>query len=993
MRSFKITLLILAVCAAGFLFFYPVLPKDSLSAKVEPSSTSVKPPENLKPEEIQSSVPVMQMGSSNVEAVVLIQSGEATDMPWTSRTPAAKRVRRIFPDEKIMAPNLVLKTGDHIELALFDDVVFYAEISNVTRYPNGAVGMTAHLRNGREGTVYLSYCGGQLRASVQVIGGADFYVRYKPETGGHYAVEVDRENSIILEGAEPMIPPAGDAAAEVSVAAAAVLSPVALADAPVGSIVVDVMIVYTPAARISEGGTNGMNNNIGMAMQKANEAHTNSNTQVYLNLVHSAEVNYTEVNADADLYNLTRSGGTNSAMDEVQSWRDLYGADFICLFESTDEVGGLGWLLTSTGGRPSYAFCLARVQQSDSTYTVVHEWGHNMGCNHSKTQTFQPGTDGVYSYSAGWQWSDTRVSPKIGYCSIMTYEDFNDDGYPYDYKRVPYFSNPSINYIGNSTNATGHATDGDNARTIRQMKTVLAEYRGTVPPMTLSLSGSPMAESGGVARVTATLSSVSALSVTVNLAFSGTATRTNDYTSSGTNIVISAGSTMGSILLTAVQDTIYEGNETIVVDVISVVNGIEIGVQQVVATITDNDQELSVTPLTGATFVKPVGGVSSPLNQVYVLMNAGTNAINWTASQTGNWVVFSATNGALAAGAMTNVIVSVNTGALAEGAYSDTITFSNTTRGAGITRSASLTMVPPYVYFFSLDTNPGWTMQGEWAFGHPAGQGGVSHGKPDPFNGVTGANVFGVNLDGDYSTIPATPNYLTVGPLNFSSYTNVVLHFQRWLNTDWSSFVSATIEVSTNGTTWSRIFTNPNYLEIVSTNWSRQTNSISSVADRQATVYVRWGYQIVSANAFTYSGWNIDDVGFLGTEISTPDADADGLSDSWELQYFNGITNAVAGADPDGDGFSNLQEYIAGTIPTNSQSFLNISSLAIPSGGAEIRWGAVSGRVYSVYWQTNLQNGFQPLATNIIWPQAGYTDTVHSANPDGFYKINVRMAP
>src|SRR5213079_3189854 len=61
------------------------------------------------------------------------------------------------------------------------------------------------------------------------------------------------------------------------------------------------------------------------------------------------------------------------------------------------------------------------------------------------------------------------------------------------------------------------------------------------PTITLSLSGSPMAEAGGVATVTATLSAPSGQTVTVDLAFSGTATLGSDYTSSGTSIVIPAG--------------------------------------------------------------------------------------------------------------------------------------------------------------------------------------------------------------------------------------------------------------------------------------------------------------------------------------------------------------------------------------------------------------------------------------------------------------------
>jgi hypothetical protein len=53
-----------------------------------------------------------------------------------------------------------------------------------------------------------------------------------------------------------------------------------------------------------------------------------------------------------------------------------------------------------------------------------------------------------------------------------------------------------------------------------------------------------------------------------------------------------------------------------------------------------------------------------------------------------------------------------------------------------------------------------------------------------------------------------------------------------------------------------------------------------------------------------------------------PDEDSDGLPDAWELLYFS-ATNAP-GATPDAhadsDGVCNLDEYIAGTDPTNSAS-------------------------------------------------------------------------
>ena len=48
-----------------------------------------------------------------------------------------------------------------------------------------------------------------------------------------------------------------------------------------------------------------------------------------------------------------------------------------------------------------------------------------------------------------------------------------------------------------------------------------------------------------------------------------------------------------------------------------------------------------------------------------------------------------------------------------------------------------------------LDASPGWIMDGEWAFGQPTGSGGTFFGNPDPSNGNTGTNVYGVDLTGE----------------------------------------------------------------------------------------------------------------------------------------------------------------------------------------------------------------------------------------------------
>ena len=62
-----------------------------------------------------------------------------------------------------------------------------------------------------------------------------------------------------------------------------------------------------------------------------------------------------------------------------------------------------------------------------------------------------------------------------------------------------------------------------------------------------------------------------------------------------------------------------------------------------------------------------------------------------------------------------------------------------------------------------------------------------------------------------------------------------------------------------------------------------------------------------------------DGVGFYSMDDDF-DIDNDGLPDAWEIQYFGSRTAGDPNADSDGDGYSNLQEYLAGTDPLNANS-------------------------------------------------------------------------
>jgi len=100
-------------------------------------------------------------------------------------------------------------------------------------------------------------------------------------------------------------------------------------------------------------------------------------------------------------------------------------------------------------------------------------------------------------------------------------------------------------------------------------------------------------------------------------------------------------------------------------------------------------------------------------------------------------------------------------------------------------------------------------------------------------------------------------------------------------------------------------------------------------------------------------------------------------------------------ADPDSDGFSIGAEFIAGTDPTNSASFFRVTTDTAEVGEEThfvIEWTAVTGRVYNVLWTPSLAQEFQPLETGIQYPQHSYTDTVHSAESSGYYRVVVMRA-
>lgn len=163
----------------------------------------------------------------------------------------------------------------------------------------------------------------------------------------------------------------------------------------------------------------------------------------------------------------------------------------------------------------------------------------------------------------------------------------------------------------------------------------------------------------------------------------------------------------------------------------------------------------------------------------------------------------------------------------------------------------------------NMDTDPGWTTQGEWAWGQPTGQGG-QYGDPDPDSGYTGNNVYGYNLNGDYPNDMSSTLYLTTPSFDCSDTTIVEFSFWCWLGVEQAVYDHAYIEVSNNGgSSWNIIWENDDTLDGGA--WEYWEFDLTSVAAGYSDVMIRWGMGTTDVG-WRYCGWNIDDVVVSFTE-------------------------------------------------------------------------------------------------------------------------------
>ncbi|MDB6039390.1 MAG: hypothetical protein JWM99_3231 [Verrucomicrobiales bacterium] len=120
------------------------------------------------------------------------------------------------------------------------------------------------------------------------------------------------------------------------------------------------------------------------------------------------------------------------------------------------------------------------------------------------------------------------------------------------------------------------------------------------------------------------------------------------------------------------------------------------------------------------------------------------------------------------------------------------------------------------------------------------------------------------------------------------------------------------------------------------------------------------------------------------------DLDQDGIADAWEIKYAGTLNRFTATSDTDGDGVTDLAEFLSGTNPLDPADFLKI--LNITAGSATnsvvITWTSIPQREYFLDSRETLTTGsWTPIKTIPADSGTNTSATISISSGTEFFRI------
>lgn len=399
--------------------------------------------------------------------------------------------------ERVVAVNWSALTPDtpQFKLNLFDDTVVTAVRERVDRSVIDGYVWVGHVAERPWQRVTISVRGATLAGAVTDAGRERYTVRpvgpAAPDL--HLVRQVDTTALLEPRGQDHIVPPGlGEQVGRDQSRAA---------QCEDGS-VIDLMVVYTAAAREAQGGVAGMEAIINQRISDMITANQASGVDFTWRLVEVMEVDY--VQSDSINTDLLRLQAVDDGyMDAVHAVRDAVYADLVGLLVAEGNQDSCGFAYKMNQLAPfnqAFAFGVTALDYAEpyscNPLTLAHEFGHNMGNAHDRANAGGPG---VFPYSYGFQ------SPQNSFRTIMSYDC------PGGCPRINQWSNPGVSYGGEPTgvdHAVAPDRSADAARSMNEAAELVANYRSAClvePPTPTPTATLPPAETPATPTVTATL--------------------------------------------------------------------------------------------------------------------------------------------------------------------------------------------------------------------------------------------------------------------------------------------------------------------------------------------------------------------------------------------------------------------------------------------------------------------------------------------------------
>jgi hypothetical protein len=354
-----------------------------------------------------------------------------------------------------------------LRLDLFEDAVFDAELDPAPPPAPGYEHWNGTLAGVPLSAVTVTRRGGDVSASVTAPG-VSYQIR-NAGPGVHMVEEID-QSAFPDTADDAPVPPTATAGTTTNTPAP---TPDATPEADTTD-VIRILVAYTPQARTAAGGAEAITNLAAHSVSITSDAFADTGITAVAELAGVVPLN---ANVPVNTTGLEQvKNPDDGVVDGIHEIRDNENvrADLVAVLAAGAlDNCGIGYRKSALSGQADFGFSVSHYTCASSTFTFIHEVGHNFGAHHDRyaVQARGQGANSLFPYGYGY------VNGTKRWYTVVAYDD-QCDAFGVECTRLPFFSTPAFTYNGDPLGIpSGQSNAADNSTAINTSAPYVAAYR------------------------------------------------------------------------------------------------------------------------------------------------------------------------------------------------------------------------------------------------------------------------------------------------------------------------------------------------------------------------------------------------------------------------------------------------------------------------------------------------------------------------------------